>query len=493
MSKVSKVFLKRHYPILRMVELLLDLFFIVFSFLLVIHIDGFINSGDFGEFIKDLFSNFFNIYIDVFRTQILYIIIIIIFFMVYQVSVMRKSYIETMSSTIIALFMSNVIIIVISFLVERVLVDPEIIVYTFVAQVIIFAGYKFVLYRIISQIDKRHVLIVGPEKEAKLIATKFLMDKEDRRNLRYMLFEEQMGKGEIDKLICYIDKVDDVIITQGLNESIKNNVMTYCLSKKYTNVYLVPKLYEISIVNSKMEQLYDTPVFVSQSLHLTITQRFLKRTLDITLSLIGLILLSPLLAIIALVVKLSDKGPVFYKQERITRGNKPFMLIKFRTMIVDAEKLTGAVWQMENDPRITKIGKFLRATRIDELPQLYNVLKGEMTLIGPRPEREIFIQKFVQSIPDFKYRVNVKPGITGLAQVLGKYNSEPIDKLRFDLIYIRNYSLLLDIKILFLTVKAVLNKDSAATLGIPEFEKIIENKKLAIKSFNMGFEIIGKK
>lgn len=485
---MSKRFFKKHYTLVRIIEVALDLFFIVLSFLLIIQLDGYVHSGDFIKTVKELFSNFLSTYYYVFRTQLLYIFTILFFFIVYQVSAIRKSYTQTMVDAIIALGLSNMIVIVISVLLSKSFARPELIIYTFLLQVLLFGVYKFVLHKIVSKIDKRKVMIVAKEEEAKLIATKFLMDRDSRRYIKYILFEEKMGNGEIDKLICFLDKVDDVIIGQGLSENIKNNIMTYCLSKMYKDVYLIPKLYEISIVNSKMEQIRDTPVFVSQSLHLTITQRFLKRTLDISLSIIGLVLLSPLLLVVSLLIKLNDKGPVFYKQERITRGNKPFMLIKFRTMIVDAEKETGAVWQMENDPRITKIGKFLRATRIDELPQLYNVLKGEMTLIGPRPEREIFIQQFIQSIPDFKYRVNVKPGITGLAQVLGKYNSEPIDKLRFDLIYIRNYSLLLDIKILLLTIKAVLSKDSSATLGIPKFEEIIEDKKLVTEPMILGLE-----
>ncbi|MFA7367880.1 MAG: sugar transferase, partial [Bacilli bacterium] len=304
------------------------------------------------------------------------------------------------------------------------------------------------------------------------------------RYLKYVLFEEEMDN---DKLIGYINQVDDVVILQGLSEYNKNNIMSYCLSKKYTDVYLVPKLYEINIVNSKNDQIRDTPVFVSQSLHLSLTQRFLKRLLDIIVSLIAFIVALPVFIIVPILIKAHDRGPVFYKQERVTRNDKNFMLYKFRTMIVDAEKATGAVWQMENDPRITKVGKFLRATRLDELPQLLNVIKGEMSLIGPRPEREIFVKEFIKSIPDFRYRVNVKPGITGLAQVLGKYNSEPDDKLRFDLIYIRNYSIWLDIKILFLTIRAIFDRDSSATLGIPKLEDITRDLNLTLQEIDMGY------
>lgn len=488
---MNKGFFKKYYPILRLTELLLDLFFIVLSFLIVIQLDGFVTSGDFIETIKEIFNEFFDTYIYVLTTQILYVVVVFFFFIIYQVSVLRKTYIGTMSSMIIALAVSNAVIIVFSFLLRKSLVKPEIIVFTFISQVAFFSAYKFLFHRLISRFSKKKVLMIGPMEGIKELSTKFLMEDEYRRNLKYVIFEEQITS--VNELLKLIDEVDDVIIHQNLSEVYKNNIITYCLSKIYITVYLVPKLYEINIVNSEFDQVRDTPVFSSKSLHLTITQRFMKRFLDIVVSIVGLIIAFPLFLIIALIIKLHDKGPVFYIQERITRGNKPFKLIKFRTMIVDAEKETGAVWQMENDPRITKVGKFLRATRIDELPQLINVLKGEMSLIGPRPEREIFIQKFCESNPDFKYRVNVKPGITGLAQVLGKYNSTPDDKLRYDLLYIRNYSFLLDIKILFLTIKAVFDRDSSATLGIPPFDEYLKKKKLLATPIPLGLEISEKK
>ena len=487
---MSKDFLKKHYTIIRIIELFFDLFFIVFSFLLVIQIREIINTGNIVDAVIGLFTHFFDTYINVITTQVLYIVTAMMFFVIYKASTTRKSYTQAMRSVILALVMSNITLILLAVFLKQSLVTPDIIAFTFISQVVVFAGYKFLFHRIISYITKRSVLIIGPMNEARLMASKFLLEKEHSRYLKYVLFEEKITDKQI---IDFINKVDDVVILEGLNEHNKNNIMTYCLSKKYTDVYLVPKLYEINIVNSKTDQIRDTPVFVSQSLHLSLTQRFLKRAFDILVAFIGIIIASPLLIVVSILIKSQDKGPVFYKQERVTRNDKNFMLYKFRTMIVDAEKDTGAVWQMENDPRITKIGKFLRATRIDELPQLLNVLKGEMSIIGPRPEREIFIKEFVKSIPDFRYRVNVKPGITGLAQVLGKYNSEPVDKLRFDLIYIRNYTIWLDFKILFLTIRAVFDKDSSATLGIPKLEDLVKEQKLVITPIEMGYEIVEKK
>ena len=189
-------------------------------------------------------------------------------------------------------------------------------------------------------------------------------------------------------------------------------------------------------------------------------QRVMKRTMDIVFSLVGLIITSPIMLACALAVKLCDRGPVFYKQRRITENGKPFDVIKFRTMIVDAEKESGMIWAKKDDDRITPVGKVLRKIRMDELPQLLNILKGDMSIVGPRPEREELIEEFVKTYPEFKYRLKVKAGLTGLAQIMGKYNTTPIDKLTMDLEYIENYSIWLDLKLIFQTAKVFFKSDS---------------------------------
>jgi lipopolysaccharide/colanic/teichoic acid biosynthesis glycosyltransferase len=163
--------------------------------------------------------------------------------------------------------------------------------------------------------------------------------------------------------------------------------------------------------------------------------------------------------ILAALIKL-DGGKVFYVQERLTEGGKVFKMIKFRTMIPDAEKISGPVLAEHNDPRITSIGRFMRAVRFDELPQLLNILKGEMSIVGPRPERLYFTEQFVKDMPEYKYRLKVKAGLTGLAQVEGKYNTSAEDKLRYDLIYINNFSIWNDIVIILQTIKILFMKSS---------------------------------
>ena len=192
---------------------------------------------------------------------------------------------------------------------------------------------------------------------------------------------------------------------------------------------------------------------------------FIKRTIDILFSSMGLIILSPMLLIVAACIKLYDGGPVFYKQIRLTKGHKEFEIYKFRSMIVDAEK-NGARLAAQNDNRITPIGKVIRATRVDELPQLINILKGDMTLVGPRPERPEIEDVYLKEIPEFGMRLKVKAGLTGYAQVFGKYNTSPEDKLKLDLLYINQRSLLLDFKLIFYTIKIIFIPE--ATEGIEE-------------------------
>ena len=191
---------------------------------------------------------------------------------------------------------------------------------------------------------------------------------------------------------------------------------------------------------------------------LTIEQRFFKRATDIIVSLALLIITSPLLLISALAIKLYDGGPIFFRQDRSTINGQIFKIHKFRSMIVDAEK-DGARPAEDNDPRITPVGKILRASRLDELPQLIDILIGNMSLVGPRPERIEHIKQYSEEIPEFVYRLKMRGGLTGYAQLYGKYNTTPYDKLQLDLMYIQNYSFFLDIKLILMTVKIIFMKE----------------------------------
>lgn len=185
-----------------------------------------------------------------------------------------------------------------------------------------------------------------------------------------------------------------------------------------------------------------------------------KRLIDLVLALVGLVLTFPILLFFGIGIKLESKGPLFYRQERMGKNKKNFILYKLRTMRVDAEK-NGPCWAERDDPRVLKLGRFIRETRIDELPQLFNVLKGEMSIVGPRPERPYFFEQFAKKIPNFAERLQVKPGLTGWAQVNGGYNLSPEEKLEKDLDYIRQQSLGLDLKIMLKTIKVIWKREGA--------------------------------
>jgi exopolysaccharide biosynthesis polyprenyl glycosylphosphotransferase len=233
-------------------------------------------------------------------------------------------------------------------------------------------------------------------------------------------------------------------------------------------MYYIPQYFDLSIMSSSLYKIDDIPLFRLSNVELLTEERFVKRFIDFSLGFISLIIALPFAIILAVLIKL-DGGPVFYTPERLTYDKKVFKIFKFRTMIADAEKDSGPVLAGKNDRRITKLGQFMRTVRLDELPQLINVLRGDMSIVGPRPERPFFAEKFEDEIPEYGYRFKVKAGLTGLAQLEGKYNTSVQDKLRYDLIYISNYSVIKDFLIMLQTIKILFIKSS--TEGVSEENK----------------------
>jgi len=317
---------------------------------------------------------------------------------------------------------------------------------------------------------KKNIMIVGEKDAADKIAKKLITSSRGWFEIKYIISPEKY-----DEIIKHFDEIDAVYICNDVKEDIKTRLF-YDSMKFKKHLFVVPNFRDILMVKSQFVQFDDVPVVSINSLSLTEEDKFIKRVFDVVFSIIGVVITLPLMAIIALIIKLTSPGPVIYKQTRITENGKKFKVYKFRTMYNDAEKMTGPVLATDNDPRITKAGKILRATRLDELPQLFNVLKGDMSFVGPRPERPYFVEQFEKQYPSYKYRHNVKAGITGLAQVFGKYSTDADDKLRLDLIYIKNYSFWLDLKIILLTLKTVLTKE--ASFGIKEdveLEELLES------------------
>lgn len=286
-------------------------------------------------------------------------------------------------------------------------------------------------------------------------------------------------KYHINKLVHYRLENDvlrkeiirhDAVLISDVPSHEKNFILKACVDLN-KRVYFVPKISDVIATSAETLNLIDTPLFLIRNVGINSLERAVKRGMDVVLSGIALVLLSPLLLITAILIKLDDGGPVFFCQERCTIGGKKFMILKFRSMIVDAEKDGRPHPAGEKDDRITRVGHVIRATRIDELPQLINILKGDMSIVGPRPERVEHVEKYTKDIPEFSFRFKVKGGLTGYAQVYGKYNTSALDKLKLDLIYIMNYSLLLDLQIIFETVKVIFRKES--TEGFSE-ERVAE-------------------
>lgn len=264
---------------------------------------------------------------------------------------------------------------------------------------------------------------------------------------------------------------DGIIIVNVPDEKYAE-LLKFCVEKKL-RYYLVPTIADILLHSSELIYINDMPLLLSKNEGLYLGQKLTKRLIDLGCSAAMILVLSPVMALCALAVKLSDHGPAIYRQKRCTKNGREFEILKFRSMRQNAESDGCARLASENDPRITRVGALLRKYRLDELPQLFNILRGDMSFVGPRPERPELIKAYKKELPEFDYRLGVKCGLTGYAQVIGRYNTTPEEKLKLDLIYIQNYSLLLDIKIMLMTVKAIFSKESSQ--GITDKDQSSEN------------------
>ena len=285
-----------------------------------------------------------------------------------------------------------------------------------------------------------------------------LESKMSTRSDKYIITETVSSECSFEE-ICAKIRRHSAVLLNDVSSQLRNDLLKFC----YTNsvrVYATPKLSDIILSGAEEICLFDTPLLLVKGTGLNFEQRFAKRAMDIVFCSIAMVVAAPIMLVVAIAIKLEDGGPVFFKQERVTLDGKKFDILKFRSMIVDAEKWGEVIPATDHDPRITKVGRVIRATRIDELPQIINILKGEMSIVGPRPERVEHVEKYQEEIPEFVYRTKVKGGLTGYAQIYGKYNTSPYDKLRLDLTYIEEYSILLDIKLILMTLQIMLRKES---------------------------------
>ena len=293
-----------------------------------------------------------------------------------------------------------------------------------------------------------------------------LVMKMNRRADKYSITGEMSCNEPLEKITKELENYDAVLINDVPAE-IRNDIVKACFATG-KRVYFTPKISDIIIKGSEEVNLFDSPLYLCKNVGMDAISASIKRVGDILISGLGIIITSPIMLVTAILIHCYDGGPVFYKQTRCTIGGKEYKIMKFRSMITDAEKDGKARLASVNDDRITPIGHFIRATRIDELPQFFNIFKGEMSVVGPRPERPEIIAEYVKEVPEFAFRTHVKAGLTGYAQVYGKYNTTSYDKLKLDMIYCEKCSVLLDIQLILMTLRVIFTKD--ATEGVAEGE-----------------------
>ncbi len=335
--------------------------------------------------------------------------------------------------------------------------------------ILTFADFGFIsLWTLLT--DKIYFLLYPPRKLIILYGSHqaaSLVLKMSQRVDKYMICESISINEDTEKIRELILRYEGVIICD-IPAELRNDYVKFCYENSI-RAYIAPKISDIIIRGADDIRLFDTPLLLSRNYGLDFEQRLLKRIFDIVFSLVVITLLSPVMLISAIAVKLYDGGPVLYKQKRLTIDEKEFYIYKFRSMITDAEKKGGFQLATDDDPRITPVGKILRKIRMDELPQLFNILKGEMSVVGPRPERPEFTELYKKEMPEFTFRLKVKAGLTGYAQVTGAYDTSPYDKLKMDMMYIENYSFRLDLQIILMTIKTMLfppKSNAQESLGI---------------------------
>ena len=376
-------------------------------------------------------------------------------------TILYKRFAEVMLSTVVAHICTMILVIFISYLAGDYEYSCWLLLVSLVLQCVFLTGWRYISWRMgRSMLNKRSILLIGSEDECNHVYNRLKTQPQLNMKLKYVCTDT----GD-DRWQKAAGEVDIVVICAGMEHGSKADIINYC-HRHSKDVLLIPESVELFCIGAELDKIDDIPMFRLQGLCPSLEVRTMKRALDIAVSFIGFVCALPFMLATAVAIKIGDPGPILYSQVRTGRKGKEFRIYKFRTMRVDAEKYSGPMLAQENDPRITRLGRFLRAVRLDELPQIWNVLNGDMSIVGPRPERPFFVEKFVQEMPEYAYRHNVKPGITGLAQVYGKYNTTPFDKLVYDLMYIQKCSILEDLRIIIQTVRVLFTKSATEGTGI---------------------------
>lgn len=385
-----------------------------------------------------------------------YIIFLIIFFYIY--GGLKFGYLKATSmilSQTLAVFCANFLTYLEIVLLSARFVSPLPMCMLMVEEVVVIALWAVFVTWVFERIfPPRRILVLFEEYNPYAMERK-MKGRYDRYKIEQSVNIKDISEEELHELI----KKYDAVLIYDVHSLERNKILKYCYAESI-RVYITPKISDIIIRSADTNHFFDSPLFLMRNNGLTFEQKVLKRMMDIAISVVVLVLSSPIMLVTAIAIKKYDGGPVFFKQDRCTINGKVFQIHKFRSMIVDAEKEGKSIPATENDPRITPIGRFIRKTRIDELPQMIDILMGNMSFVGPRPERVEHVKAYTEDIPEFAYRLKVKGGLTGFAQIYGKYNTTAYDKLKLDLMYIQNYSILLDIRLIFMTIKIMFMKES---------------------------------
>lgn len=389
---------------------------------------------------------------------ILGIYFVLLFFFANTYGALKVGYLKPVD-VLISEFFSLLFVNIISYfqisLMANWVVDVKPIAWTMLIQTVFSAVWVFICnYCYYKAFPPRDILIVHGERPIDDIIAKFESRRDKYKIAKCINISEGMEVVRQEVLGDY-----GAVVLWDIPATDRNWLLKYCYSRSI-RVYTMPKISDVLIKGADQLHLFDTPLYMTREYALKVEQRMAKRAVDLICSVLLLVIASPFMLITAILIKAYDGGPVLYKQIRCTQDRKEFYILKFRSMKVDAEKDGVARLAAKNDSRITPVGKFIRMTRIDELPQLINILKGDMSFIGPRPERPEIIDQYMEEMPEFSFRMKVKAGLAGYAQVYGKYNTTPYDKLKLDLTYIEQYSFWLDLKLMLLTLKILIKPES---------------------------------
>jgi exopolysaccharide biosynthesis polyprenyl glycosylphosphotransferase len=385
----------------------------------------------------------------------LYALIVVLFSRLF--GGIRVGYLKRMDmiyTLVLTVLCANVVVYLQITLINRWFLPPWPLLLTTLADFVVIVAWTFLSHAIYTRLyGARKMLVIYGERRPDELIQK-MQSRKDKYNICEKIHIDAGDQAILRKMREY-----EAVIIWDLPSQIRNRYLKYCFAHSI-RCYITPKISDIIITGSDRIHLFDTPLLLSRNMGLSAEQKVVKRAMDILISGLGILITSPLMLVIALIVKLYDGGPVFYRQDRLSCVGREFRIFKFRSMCVDSEK-NGARLASKNDSRITPVGHVLRNLHLDELPQLFNVFLGDMSLVGPRPERKEIMRQYQKEIPEFDYRLKVKAGLTGYAQVYGKYNTTPYDKLKLDLFYIENYSLMLDIKLIFMTAKIFFQKETS--------------------------------